>query len=138
MIVFDVSSLIGATTLRSGIPRRALLHALAHDEIAVSDGLVAELEDVLHRPEMQKYLDPVIRDEVIRRFSGAPNRFAPTKRVRECRDPTDDKYLELALAAGAWAIVSSDKDLRVLNPWRDVRILSPKEYAEAVGIIQIP
>ena len=51
--------------------------------------------------------------------------------MAECRDPADDKYLELTLAAGAGAIVSSDRDLRVLHPWRGVRILRPAEYVTA-------
>ena len=37
-------------------------------------------------------------------------------------------YLELALAAGADIIVSSDDDLLVLHPWRGVRILRPADY----------
>jgi uncharacterized protein len=52
----------------------------------------------------------------------------PAERVTDCRDPKDDKYLELALAAGAETIVSSDDDLLTLHPWRDVRILSPAGY----------
>jgi predicted nucleic acid-binding protein len=54
-------------------------------------------------------------------------------RVRDCRDPKDDKYLKLALAAGAATIVSSDDDLLVLNPWRGVRVLTPADYLLAVG-----
>ena len=44
--------------------------------------------------------------------------FTPTERVTDCRDAKDNKYLELALAAGADPIVSSDDDLLVLHPWR--------------------
>jgi uncharacterized protein len=47
-------------------------------------------------------------------------------RVTDCRDPKDDKYLELALAAGAET--SGDDDLLVLHPWRSVRILRPADY----------
>lgn len=54
--------------------------------------------------------------------------FEPTLRVNDCRDPKDDKYLELALAAGAEIIVSSDADLLVLDPWRGVRIVRPASY----------
>ena len=32
--------------------------------------------------------------------------------VADCRDAKDNKYLELALAAGAWAIVSGDRPAR--------------------------
>lgn len=60
-------------------------------------------------------------------------RFAPTERVRDCRDPTDGKYLELALAAGAEAIVSSDGDLLALDPWRGVRIVTAAAYVVRLG-----
>ena len=49
-------------------------------------------------------------------------------RVTDCRDAKDNKYLELALAAGAETIVSGDFDLLVLHPWRGVRILDPAGY----------
>jgi uncharacterized protein len=55
-------------------------------------------------------------------------RFVPTEQVVACRDTKDDKYLELAAAAGATLIVASDNDLLVLDPWRGVRILRPAEY----------
>jgi predicted nucleic acid-binding protein len=51
--------------------------------------------------------------------------FEPMEPVTDCRDPKDNKYLELALAAGASVIVSSDDDLLVFDPWRDIRILRP-------------
>jgi predicted nucleic acid-binding protein len=48
--------------------------------------------------------------------------------VDDCRDPSDNKYLELALAAGATTIVSSDNDLLVLHPWRGIDNLTPAQY----------
>jgi hypothetical protein len=40
----------------------------------------------------------------------------------------DNKYLELALAAQAATIVSSDQVLLVLQPWRGSLIQRPAEY----------
>jgi predicted nucleic acid-binding protein len=54
--------------------------------------------------------------------------FEPVLRVTDRRDAKDNKYLELALAAGAETIVSGDFDLLVLHPWRGVRILDPAGY----------
>jgi len=59
--------------------------------------------------------------------------FVPTIPVTDCRDAKDNKYLELALAAQAEAIVSSDTDLLVLHPWSGVRILWAVEYLAFVG-----
>ena len=52
----------------------------------------------------------------------------PTVVVRDARDGKDNQYLELALAAGAATIVSSDADLLSLDPWRGVRIVTPSAY----------
>ena len=67
------------------------------------------------------------RDRVLNLVREAAVRFEPVVRVTDCRDAKDNIYLELALAAGAKTIVSSDMDLLVLHPWRGVRILRPSE-----------
>jgi uncharacterized protein len=45
-----------------------------------------------------------------------------------CRDANDNKCLELALAARASVLMSSDKDLLALHPWRGISILLPPDY----------
>ncbi len=45
-----------------------------------------------------------------------------------CRDPDDDKFLACALAAEARYIVSGDRDLLVLSPYRGVTVLSPRAF----------
>ena len=42
-----------------------------------------------------------------------------------CRDADDDDVLACALAANASMIITGDKDLLVLHPWRSVQILNP-------------
>lgn len=135
MIVFDASALVAASTRRGGAPDRAVRHAFATDRVAVSEATVAELLDVLARPRLARFVDPELRDEVLSLIDAYAEVFAPEVRVEECRDPKDDKYLELALAAGAGVIVSGDADLLVLHPWRGaVRVLRPADYlAEAGG-----
>ena len=44
----------------------------------------------------------------------------PTETVQDCRDPDDNIYLELALAAQATTIITGDADLLTLHPWRDI------------------
>jgi uncharacterized protein len=48
--------------------------------------------------------------------------------VRACRDPKDDKFLEVALNGKAAVILSGDSDLLALHPWQGIPILSPAEY----------
>jgi uncharacterized protein len=61
----------------------------------------------------------------------------PAERVAECRDPGDDMVLEAALAAAPAAdtviIVSDDRDLLVLDPWRGIRVLKPEAALALLG-----
>jgi len=50
--------------------------------------------------------------------------------VRECHDPKDDKFLEVAINGTAELILTGDADLLALHPWRGVAILSPAKYLE--------
>jgi uncharacterized protein len=51
-----------------------------------------------------------------------------TESIALCRDPKDDKFLELAMSGGADVIVSGDADLLVLNPFRGIPIVPPATF----------
>lgn len=132
MIVFDASSLVGAVIRRGGVPERALRHVLRADTLALSEPVLDELIEVLHRPRLARFLDSALRAEVLGQLHALGVTFIPSARITDCRDAKDNKYLELALAAEATTIVSSDDDLLVLHPWRGVRILLPADYLAAI------
>jgi hypothetical protein len=127
-VVFDASSIVGAALRQDSIPERALLFARRHDTICLSAAVQTEILDVLHRPKFRKYISEVTRERIFDILGAGARMFEPAERVTDCRDAKDNKYLELALAAGAFIIVSSDDDLLVLDPWRGIRILRPVDY----------
>ncbi len=45
-----------------------------------------------------------------------------------CRDPKDDKYLQLAVDGNADFLITGDQDLLVLNPFHGIRILRPADF----------
>jgi predicted nucleic acid-binding protein len=51
-----------------------------------------------------------------------------TERIVACRDPTDDKFLELAVSGNADLILSGDKDLLTLHPFRGIPIVTPAAF----------
>ena len=132
MIVFDASTVVSAALKADSIPARALLRAEEVDVFALSSAVDAELAEVLSRPKFARAIPRARRAGFLRILRDGAIWFEPVVRVTDCRDPKDDKYLELALAAGAETIVSSDDDLLVLNPWRSVRILKPADYLALV------
>jgi putative PIN family toxin of toxin-antitoxin system len=134
VIVFDASAVVSAALRADSVPERALLRAEATDVFALSAEVDAEVAGVLQRPRFAAAVSAARRARILEALRGQAVWFSPAERVADCRDAKDNKYLELALAAGAWAIVSGDADLLVLHPWRDVRILRPAEYlTEADG-----
>ena len=48
--------------------------------------------------------------------------------VRACRDPNDDKILELGVSGEAAPIVTGDRDLLALTPFRTVGIVAPAQF----------
>ncbi len=48
--------------------------------------------------------------------------------VTACRDPTDDKFLELAINGRADVVITGDRDLLVLHPFRGIPIVSPATF----------
>lgn len=54
--------------------------------------------------------------------------FSPTDTITACRDPKDNKFLELAVSANAPCIITGDKDLLSLNPFRDIPIVSASDF----------
>ena len=135
MIVFDASSLVSAAIRHGSVPSQAVRHAFQTDQIAVSEPVMAELLDVLYRPRLARFIDPEQRVDLLDLLDMLGVMVSPTTPVTDCRDEKDNMYLELALAAAADTIVSSDSDLLVLHPWRGVRILRPAEYLEAAGAL---
>jgi putative PIN family toxin of toxin-antitoxin system len=132
LIVFDASTVISAALKADGIPERALRRAEEIDVLALSAAVDAEYAEVLSRPKFTGAISLARREVFLQALREAAIWFAPSVRIADCRDPKDNKYLELALAAGAETIVSSDEDLLVLHPWRSVRILRPGDYLTLV------
>ncbi len=128
MIVFDASAVVSAALKADSVPERALFRAEATDVFALSTEVDDEIAQVLGRPKFAGALSFERREQILNTMRGMAVWFVPSERVTDCRDPKDDKYLELALAAGAAFIVSGDDDLIVLHPWRGVSIMRQAAY----------
>jgi putative PIN family toxin of toxin-antitoxin system len=132
-VVVDTSTLVSAALRSGSVPDQALKKALALFDLCASVETLAELERVLDRSKFDRYRDRESRSAfvvTIRRCSllFAVNSVDLSAVKPPCRDAEDDKFLALALAAEADAIVSSDEDLLVLHPWHEIPILTPAQF----------
>ncbi|MBD2777542.1 putative toxin-antitoxin system toxin component, PIN family [Iningainema sp. BLCCT55] len=51
-----------------------------------------------------------------------------------CRDPKDNKFLEVALGGSADYLVTGDNDLLVLSPFRGIPIITPVQFKEILEL----
>ncbi len=107
--------------------------ARARGVIALSEAVHGEIAEVLARPKFARFITEDRRREVLELLAAAALWVEPKETVGDCRDAKDNRYLDLALAAHATAIVSGDEDLLVLDPWRGVRVLWPARFLEGFG-----
>ena len=131
--VFDANAIVSALRLPDSVPRRAFDRALEQGRILLSAPIIRELEDVLRRPRLDRY----VLEEERMRFLVALIRAAVVIRVSvtvtDSRDAKDNMYLELALAGGAAFLVSGDRHLLALHPFRGIPILRPNDFLAQFG-----
>jgi putative PIN family toxin of toxin-antitoxin system len=132
--VFDTNVIVSSLLFEKGNPSKAFRYALKHGEVLLSVELLEELSDVLGREKFDRFVTSEERDEFLETFVERAMLVEVIERVQECRDPRDDKILELALNGQAEYIVSGDKDLLVLNPFRTVKIITAEEFLRVVQI----
>jgi putative PIN family toxin of toxin-antitoxin system len=137
-VVFDTSTLVSAALRPESIPHQALLQAMRFCDLCASEATLAELKEVLARVKFRRYMPDAARQRFFELIENNVRRFV----VREedilalepaCRDAKDNKFLALATECEAEALVSSDEDLLVLDPWREVRVMRPADFLNLVG-----
>jgi len=130
--VVDTNVIVSASVFALSIPDQALEKVLLHSTLLFSDFTMDELKNVLFRSKFDRY---VSRDEpaiFLGQLSAAAEFVSIIQLVRECRDPKDDKFREVALNGRADVIITGDADLLRMHPWREIAISSPADWL-AIG-----
>lgn len=132
-VVFDTSTLVSAALRVGSVPHEALVRAFTIGVVCVSVSTLDELVQVLLRKKFDRYQPADTRkafaDILRRRASLFMVSDADESNVSPpCRDPKDNKFLALIRACDADALISSDADLLVLNPWQGIPILTPAQF----------
>jgi uncharacterized protein len=85
---------------------------------------------VLLRPRIAPKIEPVFLDD-LRQVLAVAELVTINEAVTGCRDPDDDKFLELAVNGRADVIISGDNDLLVLDVFRGIPIITPAAFGHA-------
>ena len=131
-VVLDANVYVSALIAPHGTAAD-VFQAWEEEQFAVltSEPILQELDRVLHYPKLRERYN--LPEDRIRRFLELLRTHCalvePTIHLSVIqRDPSDDRYLECAVAGSAEIIVSGDKHLLEIAAYQDIQILSPAGF----------
>jgi putative PIN family toxin of toxin-antitoxin system len=131
--IFDTNVIVSAVLRPQSQPNVALKKAQNLGTLLVSPNTWLELETVLSRPKFNRYITLEERQNFLLDFSQTVELILTDSfSTKECRDPKDNQYLELAVNGQAECLITGDQDLLILNPFRGISILSIWEFMEKI------
>lgn len=126
--VFDTNVLVSALIFKDSKPGHAFRNALRNGQVLLSLSALEEIAEVISREKFERYVTAEERDEFLQALVRRARFIEPDAHIRICRDPKDDKFLELAISGAADFIISGDDDMLALSPFRGLEILTPDDF----------
>ncbi len=127
-IVIDTNVLISALMNANSPSALTVQKAFEFFQPIASADTWNEFEEVSGRYKFARFYTAESRLYFLATLAQSVHFFSVTLAVQACRDPKDDKFLALALAAGCELIVAGDKDLTDMHPYNNVQILQPRAF----------
>ena len=127
-VVIDTNVLISGLLSTTSTPAQAVEKAVTKAQLVATLETLRELIKTLQSPKFDPYVPRERRDALLERVASLVEIIDVLQPIRASRDPNDDKFLDAAVNGRADVVVTGDKDLLDLNPFRGVAILTPAEY----------
>ena len=128
--VFDTNVLLSAFLFRGSVPRQVFDVAIQTGRLVYSDETLEELWDVLVRPKFDRFLPLSDRVKLLEGFETISQHVVIQSGIELCRDPKDNKFLNLTVSANARCIITGDKDLLELVEIAAIPIITPAQFLE--------
>lgn len=124
-VVFDTNVLMAAF-ISNGLCKDLFEFSLKELEMITSEYILSEMKKNLS----QKFKFPAERINDIDQFIRHYSQIITPKPIKSkvCRDLTDLPILATAVSAKASVIVSGDDDLSVLKVYKNIAIISPRDF----------
>jgi len=131
-VILDTNVIISSLIQRN-FPFLIVYHCVLENtvDICLSNELIQEYVDVIHRPKFSKYPDFLKNAEfVLINIIKKANIYTPKRKLEILKDSGDNKLLELALESGANFIITGNiKDFDMIE-FTGTKIIDPKTYWE--------
>jgi putative PIN family toxin of toxin-antitoxin system len=131
--IIDTNTIISGLINFKSKPQMAIDFALLEYEVLSSDETIIELFDVINRSKFDKYISFEERYLFSRKYINLTLNIKISQSFTICRDPKDNKFLDLAYSGNADYIITGDKYLLELNPFYKTKIVTPSEFLDLIG-----
>lgn len=131
-IVIDTNVLVSSLIQRS-YPFLILDALFINDKIVIciSDELMNEYYEVLHRPKFSKFHDFLLKaEQLLADIEEKSIKFVPQIKIDLISDKDDNKILELADECKADFIITGNSTDFTFSKYNETKIVSPAEYWE--------
>ena len=126
--VLDANVVISAFLFPGSKPGLAVKKAFNTGKVVSSLETLEELKAKLLSDKFDKYAPYSIRGIFLTHLEKMIKFTEVKTALKVCRDPRDDKYLSLAKASKAEAIITGDRDLLILHPYESIAIITPADF----------
>lgn len=129
-IVIDTNVYVSRALRVASVPGKAVNKAWLEATTLLSTGTWLELQIVLNRTKFAPYIQPGSLAPYLEKVRSIATFVDIPSPIRVCRDPRDDKFLEVAVHGHADVVLTGDADLLALHPFHGIAILSPSQFLD--------
>jgi len=127
-VVVDTNILVSAMLSNKSISRKLLDQILRKEKLILSEEVLSEYLSTLLSEKFDRYVSLQDRFHYLHLLIQKVSWVSIAEKIKICRDSKDDKLLELAINGNAEFIITGDKDLLTLHPFRSTKIVTPREF----------
>ncbi|VXD17597.1 putative toxin-antitoxin system toxin component, PIN family [Planktothrix paucivesiculata] len=126
--VLDTNIFISGLLLSASKAQQVFDQVTESQILLISDSTFVEIYQTFIRPKFDKYVSLEKRLNFIGSLRQKAEIVNVTETITICRDAKDNKFLELAVSGKADLIITGDQDLLVLNPFKNIEIITVNEF----------
>jgi uncharacterized protein len=129
-IVIDTNIFISAALSPNGTAYQAFVKAINNFTVVQNEETYQEIAQRIYKAKFDKYISDERRELFLNMIKNKSCFIKKTSQITVCRDPDDNKFLELALDSNADFLLTGDKDLLSLKSLLEYKniIISPSDF----------
>ncbi len=132
--VIDTNVLVSSILIEKSPADQAFKKIRSLGNLLFSESTLQELQEILQRPKFNKYVSYQIRNQFMMKLKLEAETITIFEKINLCRDPKDNKFLEVAVNGNADFIITGDKDLLVLNSFKNIEIITVNEFLSSFKV----